>query len=181
MLDHHYGQRELTFSHITTLFNTEPLAITWRCEAKTNLCQEFLLLARSFNRNPTRVEQAIQIFEATLMAKSSVSLEELTRDDTGTPRSKELMGGADEPIAQKKAVSFLYTALGETAREILLDRKPDITDIKATNLKDLLKECNDAFQKKRNRLMDRHKLLNRKQKDDGSLEQFCPKRVCRKL
>ena len=38
-------------------------------------------------------------------------------------------------------------------------------DIKATNLKDLLKEYNDAFQKKRNRLMDLHKFLNRKQKD----------------
>ena len=45
-------------------------------------------------------------------------------------------------------------------------------DIKAINIKDLLKECTDAFHKKRNRLMDRHKFLNRKQKDDESLEQF---------
>ena len=81
------------------------------------------------------------------------------------------MGGVEEPIAQRKAVSFLYIALGEAARKTLLDRKPDM-DIKAINLKDLLKECNDAFQKKRNRLMDRHKFLNRKQREDESLEQF---------
>ena len=81
------------------------------------------------------------------------------------------MGGAEESIAEKKAVSFLYIALGEAARKALLDRKPNM-DIKTTTLKDLLKECNEAFQKKRNRLMDRHKFLNRKQKDDESLEQF---------
>ena len=105
------------------------------------------------------------------MAKSSISLEERTRDEAGTPRRKEMMGGTEEPIAHIKAVSFLYIALGEEARKTLLDRKPDM-DMKAINLKDLLKECNDVFQKKRNRLMDRHKFLNRKQRDDESLEQF---------
>ena len=113
----------------------------------------------------------IELFEATLMTESSISLEELTRDTTSNPRKKELMGGVEEQIAEKKAVSFLYIALGEAARKMLLDRKPDM-DIKATKLKDLLKECQDAFQKKRNRLMDRHKFLNRKQKEDESLEQF---------
>ena len=105
------------------------------------------------------------------MAKSSISLEELTRDESGTPRRKELIGGAEEPIAQKKAVSFLNIARREAARKTILDRKPDM-DINATNLKDLLKECNDAIQKKRNRLMNGHKFLNRKQRDDESLEQF---------
>ena len=113
----------------------------------------------------------IELFEATLMAKSSISIEELTRDETSGPKRKELMGGAGESIAEKKAVSFLYIALGEAARKTLLDRKPNM-DIKTTKLNDLLKECNDAFQKKRNRLMDRHKFLNRKQKEDESLEQF---------
>ena len=56
------------------------------------------------------------------MAKSSKSLEELTRDESGTPRRKELMGGAEELISQKKAVSFLYIALGEAARKTILDR-----------------------------------------------------------
>ena len=81
----------------------------------------------------------IELFEATLMAKSSISLEELTRDEAGTPRRKELMGGAEEPTAQRKAVSFLYIALGEAARKTLLDRKPDM-DIKAINTKDLLQQ-----------------------------------------
>ena len=113
----------------------------------------------------------IELFEATLMAKSSISIEELTRDETSGPKRKELMGGAEESIAEKKAVSFLYIALGEAARKTLLDRKPNM-NIKTTKLNDLLKGCNDAFQKKRNRLMDRHKFLNRKQKEDESLEQF---------
>ena len=60
------------------------------------------------------------------MAKSSISLEELTRDEAGTPRQKELMGGAEESIAQRKAVRCLYIALGEAARKTLLDRKPDM-------------------------------------------------------
>ena len=86
------------------------------------------------------------------------------------PKKKELMGGVEEQIAEKKAVSFLYIALGEAARKTLLDLKD--MDIKATKIKVLLKECQDAFQKKRNRLMDRHKFLNRKQNEDESLEQF---------
>ena len=72
------------------------------------------------------------------MAKSSISLDELTRDDSGTPRRREERN-SEEPIAQKKAVSFLYIALGEAARNTLLDRKPD-KNIRATNLKDWLEE-----------------------------------------
>ena len=63
----------------------------------------------------------------------------MTRDESGTPRSEDLIGGAEEPIAQKKAVSFLYIALGEAAQKTVLDRKPNM-DIKATKLKDLLKK-----------------------------------------
>ena len=81
------------------------------------------------------------------------------------------MGGVEESIAEKKAVSFLYIALGESARKTQLNRKPNM-DIKTTKLEDLLKECHEAFQKKRNRLMDRHKFFNRKQKEDENLEQF---------
>ena len=134
------------------------------------------------------------------MAKLSISLDELTRDDTviscqfvqenkrfchecgfeelystGTsnPRRKELMGRAEESIAEKKTVSFLYIALGEAARKTLLDRKPNM-DIKTTKFNDLLKECNDAFQNKRKKLIDRHKFVSKKQKEDESLEQFWP-------
>ena len=44
----------------------------------------------------------IELFEATLMTKSSISIEELTREEAGMARRKELMGGAEEPIAEKK-------------------------------------------------------------------------------
>ena len=55
----------------------------------------------------------------------------------------------------------MYIALGEAALKTLLDRKPN-KDIKATSLKDLLKECNEASQKTRNRLIDRHKSQNKR-------------------
>ena len=52
------------------------------------------------------------------MAESPISLEELTKEDAEmNPRRKELMGGVEEPVAQEKAVSFLYNALGEAARK----------------------------------------------------------------
>ena len=116
-------------------------------------------------------ERWLELFEAALMAKSSISLEELTRDSSTQARRKDLMGGCDEEIAQKKAVSLLYIAMGEAARKTLLDRKPNM-DVKKITLKELLKEANDAFLKKKNRLLDRHKFLNRKQQVGETLEQF---------
>ena len=65
----------------------------------------------------------IELFEATLMSSSSISLDELTRDATANARRKEQMGRSEKQIAQKKAVGFLYIALGEAARKTLLDRK----------------------------------------------------------
>ena len=52
----------------------------------------------------------------------------------------------------------------KAARKTLLDRNPNL-DIKTARLKDLLKEASEAFLKKKNRLLDRHKVLNRKQKE----------------
>ena len=49
----------------------------------------------------------IELFEATLMAKPSISLEELTRDEAGTPRRKELMGGAEEPSEKQHEKPYL--------------------------------------------------------------------------
>ena len=120
---------------------------------------------------PQEWERWLELFEAALMAKSSISLDELTRDTSSRARRKELMGGFEEEVAQRKAVSLLYIAVGEAARKTLLDRNPNL-DIKTISLKDLLKEANGAFLKKKNRLMDRHKFLNRKQQEGETLEQF---------
>ena len=70
--------------------------------------------------------------------------------------------GVDEWVRRAYSrISFLYIELGEAARRTLLDRKPNM-DIKTMNLNDSMKKCQDAFQKKRNKLMDRHKFLNSK-------------------
>ena len=48
------------------------------------------------------MDRWIELFEATLLAKSVISLDELTREDATTnPREKELMGGVEEPNAEK--------------------------------------------------------------------------------
>ena len=67
---------------------------------------------------------------------------------------------------------MLYFGLGEQASITFVDRKPK-RDKKPTCLKDLCNdECNEEFQEKRKRLMDCHKFLNRKQRDEENLEQF---------
>ena len=78
------------------------------------------------------------------MAKSSISFEELTHDDSKMARRKDLMGGCEEQSAQKDVVSFLYIALWEAARKTVLDRKPSL-DTKNITIKELLKEANDTF------------------------------------
>ena len=164
MLDHHYGLRELTFSHTNTLF--QYLAVSYNMGLRSEN-QSMSGISLFWQNTSTEIQQEwsrrIELFEATFMAKSSISLEEQTRDNSVTPRRKELIGGAEEPIAQRKAVSFLYFSLAEAARKTSLGRKPDM-DINAINLKDLLKQCNDVFHKKSNWLMNRHKFLNRKQR-----------------
>ena len=61
----------------------------------------------------------MELFEAAIMTKSSLALDELTRDATSQPRRKELMGGSEEDVVQRTAVSLLFIAIGEAARRTL--------------------------------------------------------------
>ena len=79
----------------------------------------------------------IELFGVALMAKFSISTEELTRDVTHMARRQPMMGGLDENTAERKAVSVLVLAMGEAARKTLMDRKPQL-DFKTIGLKDLI-------------------------------------------
>ena len=106
------------------------------------------------------------------MAKFSISVEELTREDTlNNPRRQALMGGVDPETAERKAVSIMYLALGDAARKTLLDRNPSL-NAKTISLKQMMKEGESAFKVKRNRTMDRFLFLTRKQGEQETLEQF---------
>ena len=83
------------------------------------------------------------------MAKSSILLDKLIKEGTNNPMRKELMRGAEEPIALIKAVCFLHIALGEAAGKTLLEREPNMY-FETMSLKDLIQECNDDFQEKPN-------------------------------
>ena len=47
------------------------------------------------------------------------------------------MGGQEVEAAEKKAVSILFLALGDTARKTLMDRKPNL-DVKQIQLRELI-------------------------------------------
>ena len=71
------------------------------------------LLARCCEGERARLEQMSGPFEAALMAKSSITVDELTRDAPLSPRRKELMGVLDGKIAQNQAVTSCTLSTGK--------------------------------------------------------------------
>ena len=117
MVDHHYGVRDLKFNDTHTLFYLEAVNDN---KALRSANQPMSEISFFWEDPSTEIQQEwsrwIEHFGATLMAKPSISLEELKRDDSGTLRRKELMGGAEEPIAQKK-LSISCILLSERQHE----------------------------------------------------------------
>ena len=111
----------------------------------------------------------IDFFEAALMAKSNISIAELTKT-TGT-KDKSLMGDLEETTAKKKANSVLYLAPGMAARNTISDKIPTVNIARIT-LDDLIKTCKVCFEKPKNETFDRFKLLSRKQKENETIRQF---------
>ena len=98
------------------------------------------------------------------MAKNNISIFELTKT-TGV-KEKSLIGDLDEIPAMKKAISFLYLALGSAGKTSIADNFP-ATNIATVNLTDLLKNCKECFEKPKNETLDRFKFLSRKQKKES--------------
>ena len=114
-------------------------------------------------------EKWMELFEVALMAKSNISVAELTKT-TGN-KDKSLMGDMEEATAMKKANSVLYLALGMAARKTISDKFPTVNIARIT-LEDLIKTCKECFEKPKNETLDRFKFLSRKQKENETLRQF---------
>ena len=81
------------------------------------------------------------------------------------------MGNLEKIPAKGKIVSLLYISIGKNARKMLMDKFPTI-NIWLIELRELMQNCNECFQIRRNQALDRHVFLFRKQKPSESLNQF---------
>ena len=112
------------------------------------------------------------LFAVAMTAKFSISVQEVLRELTDeVHRNKELLNGLTHPVAERKCVSVMFLSLGAAARKTLADKYPTMK-VAETSFKDFVKNCEDTFNTKRNRTLDRFRFLSRKQKQTESLEQF---------
>ena len=117
-------------------------------------------------------EKWIDLFAVAMMAKYSISMNELTRTaDETNPRVKALLGDMPEEAANKKVVSMMFLSLGESGRKMFRDKYPG-TSIWTLQAMDMLNNCHSCFHIERNRTLDRHNFLSRKQLPTESLQQF---------
>ena len=116
-------------------------------------------------------DQWLQLFEVAVLARHSISVSELTRNAEQQPRAQALMGNMEEAPAARKVISLLYISLGKTGRKMLRDKFPQI-NILLIQLQQFLQFCNECFQIRRNRTMDKHTFLSQKQKPSESLHQY---------
>ena len=116
-------------------------------------------------------EQWQQLFKVAVLARHSIAVTEITRTaDEQNPRVPALMGNLEGNAAARKIVSLLYISLGKNGRKMIMDKFPQI-NILLIQLPQFLQHCNECFQTRRNRTMDRHTFLSRKQKPNESLHQ----------
>ena len=117
-------------------------------------------------------EQWVQLFEVAVLARHSISVSELIREeDQNNPRSAALMGNLELQPAKRKVTTLAYISIGKTGRKMLMDKFPKL-NILQIQLNILLQKCNECFQMRRNRALDRHTFLSRKQKPSETLHQF---------
>ena len=81
------------------------------------------------------------------------------------------MENLEEIPAKRKIVSLLYISIGKNARKVLMDKFTTI-NILLIELRELMQNCNECLQIRRNRTLDRHEFPFRKQKPSESLNQI---------
>ena len=107
-------------------------------------------------------EQWFDLFAVAVMAKVSISIEELTRTtDENSPRIKALIGDMAEEAAEKKVVTWLFFSAGEP-------KHPELS-VWTLGVRDMIERCRNCFPVARNRTLDRHKFLSRNQQSNESL------------
>ena len=117
-------------------------------------------------------EQWTQLFEVAVLARHSISVTKLIHEVTqDNPRAPAMMGNLEVQPAKRKVTSLLYISIGKTERQMLMDKIPHL-NILLIQLNILQQHCPECFQTRRNRTLDRHTFLSRKQKPTESLHQF---------
>ena len=117
-------------------------------------------------------EKWADLFAVAMMAKYSLSVNELTKSaDETNPRVKAMLGDMPEEAANQKVVSMMFLSLGESGRKMFRDKYPE-TSIWTLQAMDTLNICHSCFRIERNRTLDRHNFLSRKQLPTKSLQQF---------
>ena len=112
-------------------------------------------------------EQWFDLFAVAVMAKYSISIEELKRTtDANSPMIKALIGYLAEEVAEKKVVTWLFLSVGEPARKMFKDKHPDLS-VWTLGVRDMIQRCKKCFHVARNRTLDKHKFLSRKKKQSN--------------
>ena len=73
--------------------------------------------------------------------------------------------------AEKKVVTWLFLSVGKPARKMFKDKQPDLS-VWTLGVRDMIERYRNCFHVARNRTLDRHKFLSRKQLSNESLQQF---------
>ena len=104
--------------------------------------------------------------------KYSISVTVVLRDVTEQqPRSPALLNNLNEQAAERKIVNVLFLCLVSAARKSLTDKFPHIT-VATVSLREIKANCGKAFQKPRNRTLERYKFFTLKQNTKESLRNF---------
>ena len=138
-----------------------------------SLLVELPLFRHEASKSPSMEwEEWIDLFALGMMAKSSISLNELTRSvDETNPRVKALLGDLPEEATNKNVVSMMFLSLGESGRKMFRGEYLEISKW-TLQAKDMLNNCQSCFHIERNRTLDRHNFISRKQWPTESLQHF---------
>ena len=77
--------------------------------------------------------------------------EHLRDADQQNPRNAAMMENLDEIPAKRKLVSLIYISIEKTGRKMLTDSFPNI-NILLIELRNLVQNCTECFQTRRNRI-----------------------------
>ena len=150
-------------------------AITWRCELKTIIqLHPFRALVtfgkRQTNRPDTIGNSGCSFLK--LLFCQTLCINDWTAARCWPTKSKNaaMMGNLEVP-AKRKLVSLLYISIGKTGRKMLMGKFPNI-NLLLIELQALVQNCTECFQTRRNRTLDCHIFLSRKQKPTETLHQL---------
>ena len=124
----------------------------------------------------------MDLLQVALMAKHSISVNEVTREETlNQLRDKSLLGNMEWDTANEKVVSLLFFSLKNAPRKTFRYKFPTET-LWSMRAKEVIEKREQCFPVKRNRTLDLHLFLSRKQKArESSTVLECAKRIGRKM